>query len=138
MGLTHGDSMASADLLSSCLDLGQQRRDADKARYADLKNKSPLALEFLSAADKAFMKRMATKALHEPFGRRRLDANSVMSDHDAPCGAFIFVPILLILMLVFFMHRRRIQDYFSGAVEKPFNRGLRSIQKKSPHMPLSY
>merc|ERR1712098_66282 len=59
------------------------------------------------------------------------------SDHDAPSDWLIFAPILLILMLVFFIHRRRIQSYFSGAAMKPSYGGLR-IRKKAAHMTLSY
>merc|ERR1711964_463054 len=69
---------------------------------------------------------------------RRLAGCSVLSDHDAPSDWFLFAPILLILMLVFFIHRRRVHHYFSNAVEKPSYEGLRYIRKKAPQMTLSY
>merc|ERR1711964_182258 len=64
---------------------------------------------------------------------RRLAGCSVLSDHDAPSDFFILAPLLLILMLVFFMYRKPIQNYFSGSSPaKPSHGGLRNIRKKAP------
>merc|ERR1711964_865228 len=65
--------------------------------------------------------------------KRRLAASSLPVDEGAPNSAFIFAPILLILMLIFFMHRRRVQAFFSES-EKPSLRGLRGIKKKPAMM----
>merc|ERR1711964_599333 len=62
---------------------------------------------------------------------RRLAACSVMSDHDA--NLFVFAPFLLILMLVFYMYRKPIQNYFSESRSaKPSSGGLRITRKKAP------
>merc|ERR1711964_55892 len=46
---------------------------------------------------------------------RRLVGCGLSNDHDAPHGLFILAPILMIMMLVFFMYRNPIQKYFSGS-----------------------
>merc|ERR1711964_445581 len=54
------------------------------------------------------------RALAVTCMQRRL-AGSSLTSHDAPTTSFIFGPILLLLMLVFFMYRKPIQKYFSGS-----------------------
>merc|ERR1711964_388031 len=66
------------------------------------------------------------------IGKRRLAASSVISDHDAPSD-WLLAPLLLILILVFFMYRKPIQEFLSGSnSQKTSYGGLRNIQKKSP------
>merc|ERR1711964_480090 len=64
---------------------------------------------------------------------RRLVGCGLSNDHDAPHGLFILAPILMILMMVFFMYRKPIQNSFSGSRSaKPSYGGLRNIRKKAP------
>merc|ERR1711964_174655 len=69
-----------------------------------------------------------------PQQNRRSVASSLPVDEGAPNSAFVFAPIFLILMLVFFMHRRRIQAFFSESEKPSLRGGLRGIRKKPAMM----
>jgi len=68
--------------------------------------------------------------------RRRLAGCGLSNDHEAPHGLFILAPILMILMMVYFMYRKplvEIKNYLSGSrSEKPSSGGVRNIRKKAP------
>merc|ERR1711964_769282 len=63
--------------------------------------------------------------------RRRLAGCELSNDVDAPHGMFLLVPLLMILMLVFFLYRKPIRNRFTTS-QKPFFQRVRGIVKKSP------
>merc|ERR1711964_624431 len=71
-------------------------------------------------------------AKYSGVNRRRLPVCSVLSDHDTPSGSgMILAPLIFVLILVFFMYRKPIQEFF-GSSKKPSYGGVRKIQKKAP------
>merc|ERR1711964_686113 len=104
--------------------MGDGMHDIDMDKYGSVgfgEDFKPMDLDIMSVAD-------ARAAQLD----RRL-AGCPATDHDAPSTGFIFVPLMVILMLVLFMYRKPIQNYFSGSSSaKPSYGGLRNIRKKAP------
>merc|ERR1711964_6459 len=64
---------------------------------------------------------------------RRLVDSSICKDGDhAPHDLFILAPLLMILMMVFFMYRKPVRNYLSGKTSVSYKGLTRFIQKKTP------
>merc|ERR1711964_652563 len=71
--------------------------------------------------------------VHHVKVQRRLVESSICKDGDhAPHDLFILAPLLMILMLVFFMYRKPVRNYLSGKKSVSFTGLTRFIQKKAP------